>query len=90
MACQASRAEPGRRPFRVYVLELPDGRLYVGSTAKSLTERIAEHRMRYGSRVKHMRALSPGTVCATRERAEAIERRTAQRLRRAGWEVEQG
>jgi predicted GIY-YIG superfamily endonuclease len=89
VACSATLREPGRRPFRVYVLALPDGRLYVGSTAKPLAERIAEHRMRYG-RVTHRRDLSPGTVCMTRDRAERVERRTAQRLRAKGWEVEQG
>ena len=34
--------------------------------------------------------LAPRTICATRERAEAIEHKTAGMLRRLGWEVSQG
>jgi predicted GIY-YIG superfamily endonuclease len=86
------RCEPGpsnRQRFKVYVLELRDGRLYVGSTALALSERLRQHRGE--RRVKrYRRDLSPPTMCATRERAEGIERRTAARLRARGWEVEQG
>jgi len=83
----------GRQRFRIYVCELRDGTLYVGSTAKSVSERIAEHRATDGPRwrgVRYLRGLSPATVCATRERAEGLERRTAERLRRRGRDVEQG
>lgn len=94
-----ARCEPGwenRQRFSVYVLELADGSLYVGSTTKSVSERVREHRE--GSRthpghrrhvVRYRADLSPRTVCATRERAEAIEERTARRLRAQGWEVAQ-
>lgn len=83
--------------FRIYVLEMPDGSLYVGSTAQSLAERLREHREGGGARSHKRRCyrrvrrdLAPATICATRERAEAIEHRTAERLRARGWEVRQG
>lgn len=87
----------GLQRFKVYVLELDDESLYVGVTAKSLSERLREHRLGTGARSTRShrfrrvrRDLSPATVYATRERAEAIEQRTAERLRRLGWEVRQG
>lgn len=86
----------GLQRFRVYVLELKDGSLYVGVTAKSIAERLKEHRDGTGARssrrhayCRYRKDLSPPTICATRERAEQIEERTAERLRRVGWEVEQ-
>jgi len=87
----------GLQRFRIYVLELEDGELYVGVTAKPLAERLREHREGTGARSSRRhpycrlrRDLSPPTMCATRERAEAIEERTASRLRRLGWRVSQG
>lgn len=79
----------GRHRFRIYVCQVGPDTLYVGSTAKSVAERVSEHRGD-GRAWRYRRDLSPPTVCATRERAESIERRTAERLRRRGWEVEQG
>lgn len=85
-----------RQRFHIYVLELEGGRLYVGSTTKSVAERVREHRAGLGARSgrrrsgRYRRDLSPKTVCATRERAEEIEVRLARRLRAQGWEVEQG
>lgn len=95
--CARTRAEPGRQRFRIYVLELEDGSLYVGCTAQSLSERLHEHRTGTGRRSgrkhafrRYRRDLSPSAVCATRERAEGIERKLAQRLRARGWDVTQG
>lgn len=91
MRCDPSA--PERQLFRIYVVELRDGALYVGSTAKSVSERVAEHRALDGPRWRgavYKRGLSPGAVCATRDRAEKIERRTAERLRARGYDVEQG
>lgn len=89
MRCRATTSEPGRKKFRIYVLELGPGQLYVGSTAKALAERLREHRSERWSG-RYRRDLSPGTLCATRERAEQVERKTAERLRRRGWDVVQG
>jgi predicted GIY-YIG superfamily endonuclease len=89
LSCPHDRS--GRQRFRIYVFEHSDGTLYVGSTAKSVAERLREHReSRPGRGWKYRRDLSPPTVCATRERAEGIEKRTAERLRRRGYDVEQG
>lgn len=89
MRCRPTSSEPGRKKFRIYVLELDPETLYVGSTAKALSERLREHRNERW-RGKYRRDLSPGTLCATRERAEQVERKTAERLRRRGWDVVQG
>lgn len=79
------------------MLELDDGRLYVGCTAGSVAERIQEHRCGTGARsskrrkvMRYRRDLSPGAICATRQRAEALEVRVAERLRRRGFDVVQG
>lgn len=77
-----------RQKFTVYVLYLTDGRMYVGTTAKALSERLNEHRYREGRRFKRSRKV--GQICSTRERAEGIERKTAALLRRQGLEVVQG
>ena len=97
MFSRRMRVCPPEMRFHVYVLELGDGSLYVGTTAKSVRERMQEHVMGTGKRsgrsrdVRKYRAdLSPRTVCATRERAEGIERRLAASLRRRGYEVSQG
>jgi predicted GIY-YIG superfamily endonuclease len=86
----------GRQLFRVYVLELSDGSLYVGSTAQTLEERLREHREGGGRRSGRVlayrrlrRDLCPQAMCATRERAERIEERLAARLRARGFEVRQ-
>lgn len=96
MATACPRDARGLQRFRVYVLELPDGSLYVGVTAKPVQERVREHRMGTGARsgrardvVRLRRDLSPPAMCATRERAVQIEQRTAERLRRLGWKVSQ-
>jgi predicted GIY-YIG superfamily endonuclease len=86
MHCGPTREN--RQRFRVYVLELAGGVLYVGSTAKPLAERVNEHRREKRVR-RYRRDLSPPAVCMTRERAESIERRTAARLRARGFDVEQ-
>jgi len=87
----------GMQRFRVYVLEMGDGSLYVGVTAQPLSERLREHRTGTGARshrrhvYKRVRPdLAPKTLCVTRERAEAIEHRTAKALRRIGYDVRQG
>lgn len=84
MAC---KGPANRQRFSVYVLELGPGRYYVGSTAKSVTERVREHR-RGGRKIRHRRTM--GKWCVTRARAEQIERRTARRLRARGYRVRQG
>lgn len=88
----------GRQVFRVYVLQFCDSdELYVGVTAKTVPERMREHQGGGGKRsgrahrvCRWRRDLGPPAVCATRARAEAIEQRTAERLRRLGWTVRQG
>lgn len=86
----------GRQLFHVYVLETEPGRLYVGSTAEDVATRLMKSRLGAGARSgrrrsgKYRRDLSPRAICATRARAEALEVKTARRLRAQGWEVEQG
>jgi predicted GIY-YIG superfamily endonuclease len=76
-----------RQRFSIYVLKLGPRHYYVGCTAKTLAERISEHRAS-GRKFKHARSL--GQWCLTREKAEVLERRVAAELRRKGYEVEQG
>lgn len=87
----------GRQRFRVYVFETAPGVLYVGLTALPVARRLRQHERGTGQRStrrhhvrRRMRKLEPKTVCATRERAEGLERRTAARLRARGWEVHSG
>lgn len=95
MAATCPSDARGLQRFRVYVIELEDGSLYVGVTAKSVAERLREHREGTGARSsrrhlgRYRKDLSPGAMCATRARAEQIEERTASRLRRLGWRVVQ-
>lgn len=79
-----------QRTCHVYAIELPDGTIYVGSTCKTIAQRVAEHRENHG-RVRLRRDLCPpGRHALTREGAERIERELAERLRRMGHEVRQG
>ena len=97
MAVSCPSGRDGRQRFRIYVLEMPDGSLYVGSTAQPVSERIREHNQGAGARshrrhraVRRLRRLEPPQLCATRARAEEVERRTAARLRARGYQVRQG
>lgn len=79
-----------RRPchnITVYVLVLPDGTLYVGSTAKPIKTRLQEHRARRGARCRLLGAVRR---CESRGEAEAEEAAVTRRLRRAGYVVAQG
>ena len=95
-ACGCSCDGKNRQLFHVYVVELASGSLYVGSTAEDVATRLMKSRLGAGARSgrrrsgKYRRDLSPKAVCATRARAEALEAKTARRLRARGWEVEQG
>lgn len=88
----------GRQIFHVYVFQIcGTDEMYVGVTAKPVLERLREHREGTGKRSsrKHSvcrwrKDLSPPAQCLTRERAEEIEARTAERLRRLGYEVRSG
>jgi hypothetical protein len=77
--------------FRVYVLELDDGSLYVGSTGHDIKARVAQHRaktnlsarlFRTGKRlIRRIRwDLCPAQVYVTRLPVEAAERICARRL----------
>jgi len=91
-----SKGNDGRH--RVYVLRLKNGDLYVGSTAKSIEERAEQHRVglnaarackRHGvERVEHRLCLNK--CFATREKAQAVERKLAEDLRRKHSVVHQG
>lgn len=71
----------------MYVLRLGERQLYVGSTAKPLRERVAEHKVK--ARRRGAVTLLRYRGCATRAEAERVERKTASALRARGWEVEQ-
>lgn len=75
------------RRISVYVLRLPDGSLYVGSTAKTVRERLAEHRAQRGAGCRLFGAVS---WCGSRAAAEKLEARAARRLRARGYRVTQG
>ena len=98
MAVSCPAGSHGRQVFRIYVLEFCDtDELYVGVTAKSVTERIKEHQTGGGKRsgrahrvCRWRKDLSPPAQCLTRERAEEIEARTAARLRALGYSVRSG
>lgn len=71
--------------FTVYVLKLTDGSYYVGSTSKTVAERVQEHQIkRPGSRL-----IDSVKWCTTREAAERIERKVAAALKRSGKTVKQ-
>lgn len=88
------KARPNR--YRVYVGELADGSLYVGSTAKSVRARWAEHMRGDGGR--RTRKLKAGRLLAngqsgyalTRRNAERLENKIARQLRRQGYRVHCG
>jgi predicted GIY-YIG superfamily endonuclease len=71
----------------VYVLQLPDGTLYVGSTAKPIVTRLKEHRARRGARCRLLGAVRR---CGSRGEAERAEARIARELRGRGYVVGQG
>lgn len=72
--------------FTVYVLRLANGKYYVGSTAKPIDVRIAEHREKRGK----LDFIGAVGWCTKREIAEKIERKIAARLRVEGKDVIQG
>lgn len=84
--------------YRVYVLRLRDGSLYVGSTAHSVAHRAAQHKAggrlagracrRVGVRCV-ARRLCPCHVYPTRALAVHAEVQCAQSLRRQGYRVHQ-
>jgi predicted GIY-YIG superfamily endonuclease len=75
--------------FSVYALELPDGTVYVGSTAKPVRERLAEHRAQRGARCRLLGSIIRGAG-TTRAQAERVEAAVARDLRRRGYTVTQG
>lgn len=86
--------------FRVYVIELRDGSLYVGSTAHPIRHRYAQHRagVRLAARACKrvgVRRLRPGLYkhlqpFSNRVRAEREEGRLAYQLRQQGYRVHGG
>ena len=86
--------------FRVYVIELSDTSLYVGSTAHAIRVRYAQHRAggRLASRacrrlgVKRLRPdlYTHLSAFLTRERVEREETKLARRLQRQGYRVHGG
>lgn len=74
----------------VYVIEIPSrGILYVGSTCKTVKERVAEHRAKFGdARARH--DLFSKSPFKTRQQAEEFEAALAKTLRLLGHKVRQG
>lgn len=90
------------RRYRVYVLRLKNGDLYVGSTGRSINQRLAQHRdPGHKKPARPVRAhgvdrletdLCLRETFATRDEAERVERQLANKLRkeRPGVRVHQG
>ena len=92
------RSTPTRRIYTLYVIELTDGSLYVGSSSLDPEERFRQHVdgiltaypvKRYGP--KRLRSdLAARRHAFSRPKAEEIEQELAATLRRRGYCVWQG